>query len=235
VAEIVLDNVTKRYPTAASRRQDQPVTSPTASSSSGRPVGLREVHDAQHDRRAGGHHRGRAADRRQGGEQRGPKDRDIAMVFQSYALYPHMTCGEHGLRAQVAKTPQKRHQREGRERARSSTSPSTWTVSPPTCPAAQRQRVAMGRGHRARPAGLPHGRAAVEPRRQAPGADSHVGLRLQRRLGTTMVYVTHDRPRHDAGRPARRDAQRVLRRRDPKEPTTGRVNLFVAASSARRR
>ena len=43
---------------------------------------------------------------RRGGEQQSPKDRDIAMVFQSYALYPHMTVRENmGFALKLAKTP----------------------------------------------------------------------------------------------------------------------------------
>ena len=46
-----------------------------------------------------------------------PKDRDIAMVFQSYALYPHMTVRENmGFALKLAKTPEGRHRREGRTR-----------------------------------------------------------------------------------------------------------------------
>ena len=76
-----------------------------------------------------------------------PKDRDIAMVFQNYALYPHMTVGrEHGLRAQDRRPAQGRRSRAGRrKRPRSSTSRSTWTARPKALSGGQRQRVAMGR------------------------------------------------------------------------------------------
>src|SRR6185436_16926296 len=42
-----------------------------------------------------------------------PKNRDIAMVFQSYALYPHMTVREHGLCAQAARRQQDRNRQQG--------------------------------------------------------------------------------------------------------------------------
>ena len=60
-----------------------------------RPVGLRQVHAAQHDRRAGGDHRA-ARSRSRAASMNGvhPSKRDIAMVFQSYALYPNMTVGQ---------------------------------------------------------------------------------------------------------------------------------------------
>ena len=57
----------------------------------GRALGLRQVDPAAHDRRARGDQPGRDRDRRAGGQHVPPKDRDIAMVFQNYALYPHMT------------------------------------------------------------------------------------------------------------------------------------------------
>ena len=56
----------------------------------------------------------------------------------------------------------------------------------------QRQRVAMGRAIVRQPAGLPDGRAALEPRRQAPRPDAGRDRRLQNDLGTTTIYVTHD-------------------------------------------
>ena len=58
----------------------------------GRPVGLRQVDAAAHDRRAGGRRpAARSASAARVVNDLPPKDRDIAMVFQSYALYPHMT------------------------------------------------------------------------------------------------------------------------------------------------
>ncbi len=59
-----------------------------------------------------------------------PKDRDIAMVFQSYALYPHMTVGENmGFALKIAGVSKSEIQQRVAEAARSSTSPSTWTAS----------------------------------------------------------------------------------------------------------
>ena len=67
-----------------------------------------------------------------------PKDRDIAMVFQNYALYPHMTVrDEHGLRAEARQgRPRPRSTRRSRRPRGSSTSASTSTASRPTSPAA---------------------------------------------------------------------------------------------------
>ena len=76
-----------------------------------------------------------------------PKDRDIAMVFQNYALYPHMTVSENmsfGLR--LKRYPEGRDQGSGSTRPRaSSTSPSCSTASRRQLSGGQRQRVAMGR------------------------------------------------------------------------------------------
>ena len=76
-----------------------------------------------------------------GGEvvnDRSPKDRDIAMVFQNYALYPHMTrAREHGLRAEAGQGRQGRDRQEGRGGGRDARPrPSTSTASRPTSPAA---------------------------------------------------------------------------------------------------
>jgi ABC-type glycerol-3-phosphate transport system permease component len=66
-----------------------------------------------------------------------PKDRDIAMVFQSYALYPHMTVRDNmGFALKLAKVDQGEIDRKVEEAARSSTSPSTSTASRRTCRAA---------------------------------------------------------------------------------------------------
>ena len=102
-----------------------------------------------------------------------PKDRDIAMVFQSYALYPHMTVYDN-----LAFGLKLREDAEGRDRpagAGSGRDP-----RPPGPPEAQAEAAlrwpAPARrarpGHRARAAGLPDGRAALEPRRQAARADA---------------------------------------------------------------
>ena len=67
-----------------------------------------------------------------------PRDRDIAMVFQNYALYPHMTVRDNmGFALKLAKTPKEEINHQGR-RGREDPRPrrSTWTASRPTCPAA---------------------------------------------------------------------------------------------------
>ena len=66
-----------------------------------------------------------------------PKDRDIAMVFQSYALYPHMTVRENmEFPLKLKKVPKEEIQQRVDRRRRSWASPSIWTGSPRRCPPA---------------------------------------------------------------------------------------------------
>jgi ABC-type sugar transport system ATPase subunit len=66
-----------------------------------------------------------------------PKDRDIAMVFQTYALYPHMTVRQNmAFPLKIAKVPQDDIDRRVKEGPNCSSSTSTWTASRPTCQAA---------------------------------------------------------------------------------------------------
>ena len=76
-----------------------------------------------------------------------PKDRDIAMVFQNYALYPHMTVArEHGLLAAAAQGAEGRDRRAGRAKRRASSGSSRYLDrNPRQLSGGQRQRVAMGR------------------------------------------------------------------------------------------
>jgi multiple sugar transport system ATP-binding protein len=111
-----------------------------------------------------------------------PKDRDIAMVFQSYALYPHMTVRENmGFALQIAgmdkKEIESRVQEAGKPKAMSG---------------GQRQRVAMGRAIvrnpqvflMDEPLSNLDAKLRVQTRTQI--------AKLQRDLGVTTVYVTHD-------------------------------------------
>jgi multiple sugar transport system ATP-binding protein len=122
-----------------------------------------------------------------------PRDRDIAMVFQSYALYPHMTCYENmafGLRVRrMAKGDI-----DQRVRAAAETLGITELLQrkPAAMSGGQRQRVAMGRAIVREPAVFlfdePLSNLDAKLRSQM-----RIELaRLHRRLETTIVYVTHD-------------------------------------------
>jgi multiple sugar transport system ATP-binding protein len=122
-----------------------------------------------------------------------PKDRDIAMVFQSYALYPHMTVRENmGFALKLAKTPQATITEKVDEAARILDLTQLLDRKPANLSGGQRQRVAMGRAIVRDPAAFlmdePLSNLDAKLRVQTRTEVS----RLQRRLGTTMVYVTHD-------------------------------------------
>ena len=172
-----------------------------------------------------------------------PRDRDVAMVFQNYALYPHMTVAENlsiGLRLRRRpKTEVQRPRRRGRAR-------------PGARPAARAQAGgALGRpaparrdgtGDGARAAGVPHGRAALEPRRQAARPDAR-RARPDPRPGEDDDALRHPRP--GRGDDARRSGGRHARRRrpaarhaaeplpPPRQPVRGGVHRLAVDESPR--
>jgi multiple sugar transport system ATP-binding protein len=122
-----------------------------------------------------------------------PKDRDIAMVFQSYALYPHMTVRDNmGFALKLAKTPKNVIDEKVEEAARILDLTQHLDRRPANLSGGQRQRVAMGRAIVRDPAAFlmdePLSNLDAKLRVQTRTEVS----RLQKRLGTTMVYVTHD-------------------------------------------
>ena len=122
-----------------------------------------------------------------------PKDRDIAMVFQSYALYPHMTVAENmGFALKIAGTPKEERQRRVLEAAKLLDLEPYLERKPKALSGGQRQRVAMGRAIVREPQVF----LMDEPLSNLD-AKLRVATRtqiaaLQRRLGITTVYVTHD-------------------------------------------
>src|SRR6202158_1220757 len=122
-----------------------------------------------------------------------PKDRNIAMVFQNYALYPHMTVRENmGFALKLAKVPQEEIDRKVAEAARILDLEAHLDRKPANLSGGQRQRVAMGRAIVRDPSVFlmdePLSNLDAQLRVQMRTEVS----RIQRRLGTTMVYVTHD-------------------------------------------
>jgi multiple sugar transport system ATP-binding protein len=122
-----------------------------------------------------------------------PKDRDIAMVFQNYALYPHMTVAENmGFALKIAGRPKSEIQQRVREAAKILDLEEYLERRPKALSGGQRQRVAMGRAIVRQPQVF----CMDEPLSNLD-AKLRVSTRtqiasLQRRLGTTTVYVTHD-------------------------------------------
>ena len=122
-----------------------------------------------------------------------PKDRDIAMVFQNYALYPHMTVGDNmGFALKMAGIPKTERQQRVQEAAHLLGLEDFLNRKPKALSGGQRQRVAMGRAIVRSPQVF----LMDEPLSNLD-AKLRVSTRtqiaaLQQRLGVTTVYVTHD-------------------------------------------
>jgi len=122
-----------------------------------------------------------------------PRDRDIAMVFQSYALYPHLTVRDNmAFSLKYRKTPKQEIQRRVEEAARILELDELLSRKPRQLSGGQRQRVAMGRAIVRQPRAF----LMDEPLSNLD-AKLRVQMRaeiakLQRSLGTTTIYVTHD-------------------------------------------
>jgi multiple sugar transport system ATP-binding protein len=160
-----------------------------------------------------------------------PKDRDVAMVFQNYALYPHMTVSQNmGFALKIAGLPKSEIRERVLDAARLLDLEPYLDRKPKDLSGGQRQRVAMGRAIVRRPqvflmdeplSNL-DAKLRVQTRNQI--------ARLQRRLGTTTVYVTHDQVE------AMTMGDRVAVLRDgvlqqcaaPRELYRNPVNMFVA-------
>ena len=122
-----------------------------------------------------------------------PKDRDIAMVFQNYALYPHMTVHDNmGFALKIAGTPKDEINKRVEEAAKILDLEPYLDRKPKALSGGQRQRVAMGRAIVRKPqvflmdeplSNL-DAKLRVQTRTQIAS--------LQRELGVTTVYVTHD-------------------------------------------
>ncbi len=182
-----------------------------------------------------------------------PKDRDIAMVFQSYALYPHLTVRDNiAFALKLRKMPKAEINERVEKAARilELTENLDRRAGPPVGWAAS----ARGDGpcDRAPAAGVPDGRAAVEPRRQAARPDASRGLQApalaQRhhrlrdprpdrgdddgRSGRGAVTRRPAAGRHAAGplRPTRQPVRRGVHRLATDEPARGRRCRATAAA-----
>ena len=211
-----------------------------------RPVGLREVDGAADDRRARGHLRGRAVDRRprrQRPRAARPRHRDGLPELRAVPAHD----GARRTWASRSSSPRcrrRRSTRRSRRRRASSTSTEHLDRKPANLSGGQRQRVAMGRAIVRDPQAFlmdePLSNLDAKLRVQMRTEVS----RLQQRLGTTTVYVTHDQTEAmtlgdrvavmRVGRaPAGRHAARALRR--PGQPLRRRLHRLAGDELLRRR
>jgi multiple sugar transport system ATP-binding protein len=122
-----------------------------------------------------------------------PKDRDIAMVFQSYALYPHMTVYDNlafGLK--LRKTPKDEIKRRVQEAADILGIGELLTRKPRQLSGGQRQRVAVGRAIVREPKVFLFDEPLSNLDAKLRIAMRSEITKLHQRLGTTFIYVTHD-------------------------------------------
>src|SRR6478736_5002324 len=194
MAEIVLDRVTKSYPNGATAVKDLSITiadgefvilvGPSGcgkSTTLNMIAGLEDITEGE--LRIGG-------DR---GNEKAPKDRDIAMVFQSYALYPHMTVRQNiAFPLTLAKVSKADVNAKVDETARILDLTELLDRKPAQLSGGQRQRVAMGRAIVRNPKAFlmdePLSNLDAKLRVQMRSEIA----RLQNRLGATTIYVTHD-------------------------------------------
>ena len=194
MAEIVLDNVVKRYPDGALAVDNLNLTIADGEfiilvgpSGCGKSTTLNMVAGLE-DITAG--------ELRIDGQvvnDKAPKDRDIAMVFQSYALYPHMTVGENmGFPLKLAGVDKGTIATKVQEAAEMLELTAHLDRKPANLSGGQRQRVAMGRAIVRQPKAFLmdeplsnlDAKLRVQMRTQV--------ARIQKTLGTTTLYVTHD-------------------------------------------
>jgi multiple sugar transport system ATP-binding protein len=161
-----------------------------------------------------------------------PKERDIAMVFQNYALYPHMTVAQNiGFALKLAKMPRTEIDERVHQAAKLLQLEEWLDRKPSQLSGGQRQRVAMGRAIVRDPAvflmdePLSNLDAKLRVQMRAEIA------RLQRQLGTTTIYVTHDQVEAMTmgDRVAVMREGRLLQVAEPEVLYAEPANLFVAA------
>jgi multiple sugar transport system ATP-binding protein len=194
MAEIVLDHVSKSYPDGAVAVKDLSLTVADGEflilvgpSGCGKSTTLNMI---------AGLEGVSSGELRIGGQrvnEKAPKDRDIAMVFQSYALYPHMTVRQNiAFPLTLKKTNKAEIAEKVAETAKILDLTDFLDRKPSQLSGGQRQRVAMGRAIVRHPKAFlmdePLSNLDAKLRVQMRGEIA----RLQRRLGTTTVYVTHD-------------------------------------------
>jgi len=161
-----------------------------------------------------------------------PRERDMAMVFQNYALYPHMTVADNiGFSLLLQKMPKAERRAKVEEAARVLGLTEHLDRKPAQLSGGQRQRVAMGRAIVRSPAAF----LMDEP---LSNLDAKLRVhmraevsRIQRRLGVATLYVTHDQieAMTMGDRVAVMRAGRLQQCARPQEVYNAPANLFVAA------
>jgi multiple sugar transport system ATP-binding protein len=125
--------------------------------------------------------------------EKAPKDRDIAMVFQSYALYPHMTVRENmAFPLRLAKVDDKIVQTKVDEAAKILDLTAHLDRRPANLSGGQRQRVAMGRAIVRNPKAFLMDEPLSNLDAKLRGQMRTSVSKIQKQLGTTTLYVTHD-------------------------------------------
>jgi len=160
-----------------------------------------------------------------------PQERDVAMVFQDYALYPHMTVRQNmGFALRMMKLPREEIRRRVEEAAERLSLTALLDRRPKQLSGGQRQRVAMGRAIVREPRAF----LMDEPLSNLD-AKLRVQMRaeisaLQKQLGTTTVYVTHDQVEAMTmgDRVAVLNNGRLQQYAPPQELYDDPVNVFVA-------
>ncbi|MEC3979276.1 ABC transporter ATP-binding protein, partial [Amycolatopsis sp. H20-H5] len=194
MAEIVLDKVSKKYPDGALAVSEVDITiadgefiilvGPSGcgkSTTLNMVAGLEDISDGEL----------RIDGKRV--NEKAPKDRDIAMVFQSYALYPHMSVRENmAFPLRLAKVSDKIVKGKVEEAAKILDLTQHLDRKPANLSGGQRQRVAMGRAIVRNPSAFLMDEPLSNLDAKLRGQMRTSVSKIQKQLGTTTLYVTHD-------------------------------------------
>ena len=194
MAEIVLDKVSKKYPDGALAVSEVDITIADGEfiilvgpSGCGKSTTLNMVAGLEDISSGELRIDGRRVN------EKAPKDRDIAMVFQSYALYPHMSVRENmAFPLRLAKVDDKTVRAKVEEAAKILDLTPHLDRKPANLSGGQRQRVAMGRAIVRNPKAFLMDEPLSNLDAKLRGQMRTSVSKIQKQLGTTTLYVTHD-------------------------------------------